>query len=223
MRRAALVAILLLSTSCIGVNKDPNCRWPADHQARALDLAAGSDRRHLADDAQTAEDLAIRHADASRSPDWQRNVAEYHRVREECKARLFTTVSTQHAVSTEAVVAAVGDRREWLDAIVIGAFALAFLTIARIATRFMLRGALVDSRLLGGAMILAAALAAGIVAVAGGSVFIAVVESIRVGNGHMSYRVDRLPLRHRPIETFAAGAICFMSVGAVQLQRKRVN
>lgn len=223
MRPIVAIAVLLLWAGCVGADKDPNCRWPSEHQGRALDLTSRSDRRHLADDAQTAEDLAIRHADESRGPDWQSNVAEYHRVREECRARLNLIVAQQHLVTVNAVAAAVSDRRVWLDVVVVAAFAGLFLAIAAIATSFMLRGALVDSRVLAGAMLIVASLAAGVVAVLGSTVFVGVIESLRIGNGHMSYRAERLPLRHRRIETFAAGAACFVITGAVQLRRKRGN
>jgi hypothetical protein len=224
MRVGALLAFLLVSAGCLGFNKDSNCRWPADHQARALELSVASDRRHLADDAQFAEDLAIRHADASRGRgSANRDVGEYRRIREQCKAELYAAVAAQHSVPPEVVAAAVGDRREWLDAIMIACLAIGFIAVARLASAFMLRGALADSRALAAGMILAAAIVAGVAAVMAGGMFIGLIESVRVGNGHMSYRVDRLPLRHRPMETFAAAAICFISVAAVQFARKRAN
>ena len=224
MRAGVSVAILLLSTGCVGFNKDLNCRWPVDHQPRALDLSVGSDQRHLADDAQTAEDLAIRHADAGRGRgSANRDVGEYRRVREECKAQLYATVATQHSVTPQAVAAAVADRREWLDAIMMTGLAIGFIGVARLASAFMLRGALADSRALAVGMILVAALVAGVVAVMAGGMFIGLIESVRVGNGHMSYRVDRLPLRHRPIEAFAVSAAVFAVVAAAQYRRARVN
>ena len=39
-----------------------DCGWPS-HEDRRLVLRSAVDARHLADDAQTAEDIAIRHAD----------------------------------------------------------------------------------------------------------------------------------------------------------------
>lgn len=216
------LATVLGSAACVGFAKNTDCRWPANHQQGALDLSS-ADRRHLADDAQTAEDLAIRHADASRSPDWQRDRDQYRRVREECRAELNAIVARQHGVAPNAVAAAVGDRRRWLDAIVTGAFALLFVAAATAATSLMLRGALVESRVLAGAMLLVASLAAGVVSVMAASVFVGMVESVRLGNGHVSYRVERVPLRHRQVETFSASALGFVAIGAIQLRRKRAN
>jgi len=101
--------------------------------------------------------------------------------------------------------------------------AIGFIAVARLASAFMLRGALADSCALAAGMILAAALVAGVAAVMAGGMFIGLIESVRVGNGHMSYRVDRLPLRHRPMETFAVSATVFAVVAAAQYRRTRAN
>ena len=219
MRAIAAVLAALSIAGCLGGNRNTNCQWPADHQARALDLTHGSDARHLADDAQIAEDLAIRHADASRSPDWQRNVDAYHRVRETCKASLFATVAQQHSVSLDAVALAVEDRREWLDALVILGFAILFALIANAVIAFMLRGAIADSRMLAASLLLVAALGAGVVGLFAGGVWFGLIESVRVGNGHMSYRVERHPIRRHQTATFAAGTLIFAAIAVLQFRR----
>ena len=221
VRARILIAVVLASASCVGADRDTTCRWPADHGARVLNLSESADRRHLADDSQVAEDLAIRHADATRPPDWQSHRDDYRRLREECRARLNLVVARQHGVTVEAVIEGAADRREWLDAIVVIAFAGLFAAVAMVVTSSMMRGALVESRMLAGAMLLGASLVAGTAGVMASSVFVGLVESVRVGNGHMSYRVERLPLRHRRLETFMAGAIGFAVIGAIQFRRKR--
>ena len=220
MRRVVILFATLLVVGC-NVDRNTDCRWSSGHEGRELELSSARDR--LADDAQVAEDLAIRHADASRTPDWQRNVDEYRRVREECRAQLNLMVAQQHAVPVESVAAAVFDRREWLDALVVVAFASLFAVIAALVTSNMLRGALIESRALAGVMLLVAALGAGGVGVLGSNVFVGLIESLRTGNGHMSYRAERLPLRNRRLETFTTGTLCFFAVGAVQFRRKRAN
>ena len=223
MRKLSVLGVALLGAGCLAANSGSDCEWPADHQARVLDLTLRRDRRHVADDAQTAEDLAIRHADASRSPGWQRDRAQYQHTREECRARLNLLVSQQHSVPADSVAAAVADRRIWLDVLVLVAFSVLFVTLAAIATAWLLHGALREARALAAVVLLAASLGAGAIGVLGSSVFIGVIESLRIGNGHMSYRVDRLPLRHRRVETFAMGAVCFIVVGAVQFRRRQAN
>lgn len=221
MRAGILIAITVVSIGCVGSDKNTDCRWSTDHRPRVLDLSRPADRRHLADDAQTAEDLAIRFADASRRPDWQRNREQYQQTREECRARLNVVVSQEHSVPTVAVAAAVTDRRAWLDGLVLITFCGLFVTMASGAAAWLLRGALRESRAVALVLLLPASLGAGAVGVLGSSAFVGVIESLRIGNGHMSYRVERLPLRHRRVETFAAGTLCFILIGAIQFQRNR--
>jgi hypothetical protein len=219
MARILIVLVALLLGGC-NVNRNVDCQWGSDHRSGPLDLSTARDRRHLADDAQVAEDLAIRHADASRPPDWQRDRPAYQRVREACRARLNLIVAQQHFVPIDAVDAAVNDRREWLDAVVIASLASLFLMATRMVVRFLMRGALADAPVLATAMFIVVSLGAGAVLSLGSNVFIGSIESIRVGNGHMSYRTERLPLRQRPVETFAAGAIGFVAVAAMQYRRR---
>jgi len=217
----AMLAALSVAGCLGGGTRNTNCQWPADHQTRALDLTRGSDARHLADDAQTAEDLAIRHADASRGRDsgLVRNVGEYHRVREECKASLFAIVAQQHLVPLDAVARAVEDRREWLDALVILAFAILFALVAKSVIGLMLRGAIADSRLLAASLLLVAALGAGAISLFAGGVWFGLIESVRVGNGHMSYRVERLPMRRYQVVTFAGGTLIFATIAVLRYRR----
>ncbi|HTH25808.1 MAG TPA: hypothetical protein VL919_11890 [Vicinamibacterales bacterium] len=219
MRRVVILSAALLVVGC-DVDRNTDCRWSSGHEGRELDLSSARDRRHLADDAQVAEDLAIRHADASRTPDWQRNVDEYRRVREECRARLNLIVAQQHAVPVESVAAAVVDRREWLDALVILGFAVLFALVAKQITRFMLRSALADSRALAMAMLLVAALLAGGIGLLAGGIWFGLIESVRVSNGHMSYRVERLPIRQNGLAMFTAYAALFAAVSAVQYRKR---
>jgi hypothetical protein len=221
-RAAALTTALLLVCCTGGPLKNVNCEWPANHSVNALDLAVSRDARHLADDAQTAEDLAIRHADASRGRASQsRDATEYQAVREQCKASLFALVASQHHVSMDAVAAAVGDRREWLDALVILGFAIVFALVANQVSAFMLRGALVDSRLLAVSMLIVAALAAGGAGLLVGNVWFGLIESLRVGNGHMSYRAERIPIRRHREVVFVACATVFAAVSTVQYRKAR--
>lgn len=221
---AAATAVIGLSVACVSSElKNVNCEWPAAHATGKLDLSSSSDARHLADDAQTAEDLAIRHADASHGrATHSRDVTEYRAVREQCKALLFAVVARRHAVPEEAVAAAVSDRREWLDALVILAFAAIFALVARLVSAFMFRGALAESRLLGASLLLATALAAGGIGLLTSGVWFGLIESVRVGNGHMSYRVERIPIRQHPLVVAFVCSAIFAGVSAIQYRRARI-
>jgi hypothetical protein len=221
--RVAVVMSATLTAGCIGgASKNANCEWLANHPTSALDLSVARDARHLADDAQTAEDLAIRHADASRGrASGRRDVEEYRAVREHCKASLYATIASQHRVPAAAVAEAVSDRREWLDALVLAGFAVLFVLVSGRVSAFILRGAVADSRVLAASMLFVAAVAAGGAGVLGGGLWFGLIESVRVGNGHMSYRVDRMPVRRHWQTVFSVGTILFATISAIQYRKTR--
>jgi hypothetical protein len=223
-RALAWTAVIFLG-GCIGGGplKNVNCEWPPDHPVSSLDLVIARDVRHLADDAQTAEDLAIRHADASPArASHSRDATEYQAVREQCKSALFAVISRQHNVPVDAVSAAVADRREWLDALVILGFGILFAMVAKQVAVRMLRGALGDSRVLATAMLLVASLAAGGTGLLAGGIWCDLIESVRVGNGHMSSRVERMPVHRNRLAMFVACTSLFAAVSAVQYRKTRL-
>jgi hypothetical protein len=199
----------------------PDCSW-ASHDSRRLNLSVASDVRHLSDDAQMAEDVAIRHADLGQARALHStNPGPYRHRREACKAQLFATIASHHGVPVDAVTAAVARRRTWLDAIVMLGFAVIYLAVAQQVAQRLLGGALADSRVLAAAVSLAAAGAFALVGLFAGEVWSAAIESIRVGNGHMSYRVERIPWRQYPIPLFIAGVALFMLVAATTWNAQR--
>src|SRR5262245_38166784 len=109
-----------------------NCEWPKEARADALDLSQVSEMQHLSDDAEFAEDLAIRYADLRRGPD-------YVRTRDDCMARLFGVIATNHGVTFEQVRASLGRRRLNFDAGVILSFALLYGLGASFLSRFLCR------------------------------------------------------------------------------------
>ena len=198
-----------------------DCAWPSTHEPRPLDLQNSADLRHLSDDAQVAEDVAIRHADDTngREPG-RRDVPSYQERREACKALLFAIVSRQHGVSVADVAEAVGRRRLWLDALVMLSFAAIYLLVAwEIAAR-LFRGALGESTALAFGMTLAVAGAFGVIGALAGEVWSMLIESIRVGNGHMSYRVERVPWRQFRVQLFAAAAVLFLAMAAIRWRQQ---
>jgi hypothetical protein len=219
--RLLIVAASIVVTGC-GANARyaHDCSWPSTHQTQPLNLDHTADLRHLSDDAQVAEDVAIRHADLTEGTgSRRRNVERYRDRREACKAALFAIVSRQHNVPIAEVEQAVGRRRMWLDALVMLSFAAIYVLVAyQIAAR-LFRGALADSAALAIGMSLAVAVALGVIGVLAGDVWAGLIESIRVGNGHMSYRVERVPWRQHPIQLFACGTALFIAVAGVRWKR----
>ena len=60
-------------------------------------------QRHLSDDAEFAEDLAIRYADAYRGPHSGHfeGMPEYGRTRDQCVIALFKVIGSSHGVTEE--------------------------------------------------------------------------------------------------------------------------
>src|SRR6185295_4070837 len=132
MMRASLGVLLLISltslTGCVrrdGRNND--CQWPAEAPA-PLDLSNLAHERHLAADAQFAEELAIRHGDSFRG---RESVEERGRRVEACTAQLFTWIVRLHDVTMEDVERARAWRETRVDLVTVFApMALAFGVVA---------------------------------------------------------------------------------------------
>ena len=212
-RRVAFSAFCLLFIAICGVisqrlpapaadGRDRRCELPAD-PVRPLDLARREDRAHLRDDAATAESWAIAYADVS--PARRESPAAYAQATNDCMAVLFAQVSRVHTVAPDVVREYSRRRNRWFDAMVflgLGTmYVMAAYTMAgRIAIRFP-----VEEWVAGAFAILALSLAVAFVAVSIGDALSIGAEILRVGNGHLSYRADRLPWRRHHAFEFAAG------------------
>jgi hypothetical protein len=128
-KKMRLIPMSLLLLSLVGCNRrDPrnsNCEWPQE-VATSLDLSKPRQQRHLGDDAQIAEDLAIRYADLHSGPRSGHfaGFAEYGQTRQQCMAALFEMIGKNHGVTTEQVRESLLHRRISLDLAVIVSFAL---------------------------------------------------------------------------------------------------
>ena len=165
------------------------CQWRGD-AAFHLDLGRPSDRQHLAHDAQLAEDLAIRYADAEyrRLYGYEAHggLIDHGEFRNGCMARLVASIEENHDVTTEDIRVARGWRNAMFD---IGV-ALLFLPVyslfaggfcAALRRRFSS-----DQRRVIAVATVLASLAASVIGVQLLELWLAVWEAIRVGNGHMS-------------------------------------
>jgi len=211
MTRAAAGAglvLMLSATGCVrreGVNAD--CRWPPEAVA-PLDLSESGHLRHLAGDAQFAEELGIRHGDAFRG---RESVEERGRRVEECTARLMTYLSMLHSVPVEDLERARARRETRVDVVAVFApMAVVFGTLAHAVAGRIRR------RFQSGVPLIVATLIVAL-AVAGAGVMIGelwswLVEIVRVGDSHLSYRAFRMPwTRHRGA-IFAAGTVIFLVI-----------
>src|SRR6266404_5600509 len=89
-----LLALVWFPASARGDRPNSNCEWLGE-TAVSLDLSKSGQQQHLADDAQSAEDLAIRYADSHSGPRSGHFAGfdEYRRTREQCMAALFAVIA----------------------------------------------------------------------------------------------------------------------------------
>jgi hypothetical protein len=126
-------------------------------------------------------------------------------------ARLFGAIAKNHSVDLKQVRASHGRRRVSFDLAVILSFTLVYGLCTSLFTRWLSR--ICDPASLTILTVLASILASGI-GVLVGEVWSWTWESYRLGNGHMSYRVTRIPWAHHRLELFAAGAVLFLLISA---------
>jgi hypothetical protein len=180
-------------TGCPGCidreRSNSTCQWTGDRQS-ALNLGIAADRQHLVADAQLAEEVAIRYADAEHK---RRFGFEGHgggiaqgRVRTGCMVRLVMTISTNHGVTAQQIANARGQRRLSFD-----------LAVALLFSPLYCVGALIACRRLGSrfsshqgyTLLVATGLTSVAVSFLGVQflqLWLMVWEIVRVGNGHMS-------------------------------------
>jgi hypothetical protein len=182
---------------------------------RSRGLTQSTQAGHLARDAELAEDLAIRYADVRRGPHsghfegW----SEYVGTRDQCMAGLFQAIGRDYGATPEQVREPLGYRRADLDLAIIlsfvGFYAWAANDIARRVCRSYQEtwGRVV--------MIVYASLIASALGTLLGEVWSLTLENIRLGNGHLSYRVERIPWSHHRLGMFVGGIVLFWFLAAL--------
>ena len=170
--------------------RNSDCRWPGEPVAQSATPA------HLSADAEFAEDLAIRFADTHHGLRTGKYISGevYKSERDKCMGALFQQVAAQHRVAAEQVTGALGQNRTLLDIGVNLAFGLLFLVAAWFTSRMIWRKyPITEYGLIPGvAMGLFASTAMALGCMLLGEQWAWMVETYRIGNGHMSYRGSRL-------------------------------
>jgi hypothetical protein len=198
------------------VNK--NCEWTGD-TAFAIDRTNPAQRRHLVADAQLAEDLAIRRADAefNRLYGYEAHggLIDHGRVVRECMGRLVGAIQSNHAVAPMQIAVARGERSRLFDTatavsflplFVLGAIAMG----SRLSRRFS-----TEERPVRVAAIALTSAIASFLGVQAGHLWGSVWEAVRVRNGHMSPFRSALYTRwtnEHSAAVFVAGMVIFYIV-----------
>jgi hypothetical protein len=214
--------LLLVAAGCGAAERNLECSWSRDGHLVALDLGRATDRRHLVADALLAEDLAIRYADHAKGPRsgqrWQQG--SYHAARDRCMTALFGIVGRNHGVPEHQVREAASQRSLLFDTMVLLVFATIYGLVASVlAKRAVQRFA--TSPVTVAAAILVGSVALGLVGFFVGDVWSGLAETVRVGNSHISYRLNRVPWRRYPEIMFGACVVLSWFVGAFRYRSER--
>lgn len=136
---------------------------------------------------------------------------------------LFSAVARNHGVSLDEVRKSVARRPAGLDLAVMLSFAVLYGFVAYGVTRGLCR----DFPLEGGwgsAVAVVATIVTSILvsflAMLVGEWYTLAIEMIRVGNGHLSYRVDRIPWNQHRAELFFAGVAFFWLVAGLRYRSR---
>ena len=220
MIRAALPLLILVvcAAGCVrrdGLNSD--CKWLGEADDAGV-------RRHLSKDAELAEELAIRYADTHHGLRWGHFESwdVYARARNQCLSSMFEEIGKVHGVTARQVFETLGGNRAEVDlAVNLPFLALYGLVAGLMILRLWARYPPSDGWLAGVMVVLLCSIAFGVGGVLLGEAWSNGVESARIGNGHLSYRVDRLPWARYRAELFTLLVILFWCIAAVIGWRRR--
>jgi hypothetical protein len=227
IRQVSCVAMLACLYACSRhTNANSDCKWPDENSRKQLNLTRSSDRQHLSEDSEFAEDLAIRYADVARGLHTNNfeGIAEYNQARNTCMARLFRIVAGVHGVSAEEVGRSLGHRRVSFDLAVFFSFALLYGWGASLLSRWLcgLYGSS-EAKLTVIIMTVLVSLLAGTAGVMLGEQWSWIWETYRIGNQHMSYRAFRIPWTHHRGGVFLVGTGAFLLIAGLHRSRLTTN
>jgi len=221
IRTTALpLLIIVWMAGCVrrdGLNSD--CGWPGETGAKALNPRQPGSGQHLSNDAELAEELAVRYADTHyglRSGHFESREV-YAQARNRCMGAMFEEIGKAHGVKPEEVFSVLGRNRAGIDLAVNLPFVLLYgfaasLMVRRIRGRYPLE----EGWMAGVAMAVLCSLAFGAGGVLLGEQWSTAAESARLGSAHLSYRVDRLPwVRYRGW-LFAFSVVLFWFIAALR-------
>ena len=202
-----MLFVLVLLGACLDRTRlNSSCQW-TDTAARALHVTDAADRKHLHEDASIAEELGVRLADSLRG---LRSIEERHAVWQACTDSLFALIARTHAVSMTDVQQAPIRRNLLLDVVLVllPMIVLYWWAVGRLAER-VLRRFLPDERTAALVSTFLLSLTVSALWLAVGQQWSWVVEMVRLGNDHISFRAARLPWGHHVVPLCATGVFLF--------------
>lgn len=219
---ALWLVVSIASTGCVRrQGRNSECIWPDEPGARTIDPSRLSDAWHLRADVELAEELAVSHMDAqvhSRNL----NGRTPGDVMNTCRDSLLKQMSTSHNVPPKEVIRFFGRRSLAIDFAIIGPFLLLYCFSAALLARWLCRRYPPEegvSTALAMAFFCSLVLAFGALLL--GEEWSIAAESLRVGTGHLSYRVGRLPWAHHRIGFFVLCFALFWTAAAARFRGRQ--
>ncbi len=230
MRRFVVVAVVLgggmftgvaFNRHCPGcvvvarVNTD--CAWTADRQG-PLDMRSQADAAHLAADAQLAEELAVRYADAAfaRLYGYDGHGGIEGHARKQCMARLVSVIATDHAVTEEDIAAARARRNQLFDIVAATSFVPLYLGWAAFACGGVFRRVSPERGAPSWITLGLTSIPTTFLGLQLGQLWLGVWEAVRVRNGHISVfrAASRTIWTHEHVGWLVAGGMIGFAVVA---------
>jgi hypothetical protein len=133
-------------------------------------------------------------------------------------ATLFTRISQRHGIDVSTVREYAQQRDVIFDAAVLIVFALGYVVIAYQLVGAVTRRFPADERFARVAAVIIVSVMTVLAALLVGDSWSIGAEVLRVGNGHLSYRTERLPWRQDPVAIFATALSLFWLAAVVRIK-----
>ncbi len=145
-------------------------------------------------------------------------MAEYGLKRDQCMATLFQIVARSHGVSAEQVRRSLSDRPKVFDLGVVLSFAVLYVLAAYFVARRLWKLYSRDGDRERAVMmtVYVSAITSAVGTLLLTDLWSTSMENIRIGNGHLSYRVARIPWQHHRPAIFVLGVVLFYAVAALR-------
>ncbi len=226
--RISTMIVLLASISMTGCvrrsGRNSDCKWPEDPDAKTLAPNQRGYARHLRDDVEFAEELAVEYMDAHHGPRSGefRSQKAASQALNTCLGALIEQIAKSHNVPPREVVKFFGRRSLAIDVAATLPFVLLYCVLAgMLIGKLRRRYPPEDGWTVALVMIILSSLAFGVGGMMLGEQWSTLVENIRIGTGHLSYRVDRLPWVRHQIGFFVLYVVLFWGVAILRFRARQ--
>jgi hypothetical protein len=138
-------------------------------------------------------------------------MADYQKTRDRCMASLFQLIAEQHLVTPQQVSGSINTyRRTSLDVAVMLSFGLLYAAfVNRFVRGIWRRFPPTEDQWTGFTATIILSLVASLFGLVAGEIWSRQAEALRIGYGHVSYRVDRIPWVHHRFAIVVVGVFVF--------------